>query len=208
MLAASIYALVGNWWIGATKLPFEYANGGSFIGRPFRGVLHTTESKQYHPSTKTYYGNTGTAPHFTVAVEGSESKVYQHYPISVASRALRRRGSLQTNRANTIQIEIAWKAAEAQSMPSKLTNKVAELMRWIESRTGIKRRSPQFYGSGKAYGEKAVSRMSSSQWDDFNGWCGHQHVPHNTHWDPGNIDIDYLLKQGIQGFKDFFNAMI
>lgn len=178
----------------------QYANGGSFIGLPFRGVLHTTESKAYQPSTKTYYGKPETAPHFVVAIEGTESKAYQHYPISFASRALKQAGSLQTNRANAIQIGIAWIASEAQSMPLILQNKVAELMRWLESRTGIKRGSPMFLGSDHAYGENAPSRMSAEDWYDFNGWCGHQHVPGNKHWDPGSIDVHYLLTHSVGGF--------
>jgi hypothetical protein len=29
--------------------------------------------------------------------------------------------------------------------------------------------------------------MSKSIWEQFNGVCGHQHVPENKHWDPGAI---------------------
>jgi hypothetical protein len=36
-------------------------------------------------------------------------------------------------------------------------------------------------------------RMSPTEWDSFNGVCGHQHVPENTHWDPGAFDWTRLL---------------
>ena len=35
--------------------------------------------------------------------------------------------------------------------------------------------------------------MTDQEWDQFGGVCGHQHVPENTHWDPGAIDWDTLL---------------
>lgn len=37
------------------------------------------------------------------------------------------------------------------------------------------------------------NRMSVDEWKAFSGWCGHQHVPGETHWDPGGIDIDAIL---------------
>ena len=60
-------------------LPFEGASGGQFVaGAPFRGVLHTTEAKNYTPSKTSYYGHTN-PPHFTVVKKDGVAKVYQHY---------------------------------------------------------------------------------------------------------------------------------
>ena len=36
--------------------------------------------------------------------------------------------------------------------------------------------------------------MTNDEWNDFDGWCGHQHVPENEHWDPGKLDIGRLLR--------------
>jgi hypothetical protein len=36
--------------------------------------------------------------------------------------------------------------------------------------------------------------MSTAQWRGFDGWCGHQHVPNNTHGDPSDINIHALLE--------------
>ena len=65
-------------------------------------------------------------------------------------------------------------------------------MRWIESQAEIQRVSPVFLGN-EAYGNGSATRMSSNEWEEFNGWCGHQNVPENLHWDPGIIDIERLL---------------
>jgi hypothetical protein len=76
------------WWPEAIKLQFAYQNGGTFSGGPFRGVIHTTEFKTYTPSTTDYYGKYD-PPHFTMVMgDSDEVKVYQHFPITVAARAL------------------------------------------------------------------------------------------------------------------------
>jgi hypothetical protein len=122
--------------------------------------------------------------------------VYQHYSINVAARAWANPRAavddIETNRMAAIQIEIGWVAAQIQSLPAELKDALRALMRWIESESVIERTSPEFFGEN-AYGEGGVARMSTRKWKAFNGWCGHQHVPENVHWDPGHIDIVYLL---------------
>lgn len=172
---------------------FQGPTGGSYVGGPFRGVLHTTESKDYTPSVTDYYGHSN-PPHFTVAKKGKSVTTYQHYSIKVASRALRNaKGGVQTNRQGAVQIEIAWTAKSIPSLPDDMKNELMSLIDWISQEAGIQKIAPPFYNSHDGYGPGAVSRMSFEEWTTFNGWCGHQHVPENTHWDPGPIDIDHLL---------------
>ena len=40
---------------------------------------------------------------------------------------------------------------------------------------------PESYGKGG-------QRFSFDRWRAFKGWCGHQHVPENTHGDPGALE--------------------
>ena len=179
-------------WAGATQLPFEGAPSGTYVeGGPFRGVLHTTQSKSYSPSKTSYYGKTF-APHFTLATVDGVLTMYQHYPIDRSARALEHKGSIQTNRRSAIQIEIAWRAEEIAALPNDYVAKLRDWMRWVEAQTGVKRTAPVFLGE-EASGEHSPSRMTGDQWHDFNGWCGHQHVPENEHWDPGPVDIARLL---------------
>lgn len=180
----------------AENLPFNGPSGGSYLTNvPFRGVLHTAESKDYHPSKSSYFGHSN-PPHFTIVKKGANVKIYQHYSINVASRALANPtkpvDDVQTNRMAAIQIEICWYAAQIESLPVDLKDELRGLMRWIEGEANIQRMAPTFYGN-EAYGEGGVARMSTQKWTSFNGWCGHQHVPENLHWDPGKIDIAYLL---------------
>jgi hypothetical protein len=184
------------WWPEAIQLQFAYQNGGTYTGGPFRGVIHTTESKSYTPSTKSYYGHHN-PPHFTMVKPGDsdEVKVYQHYPITVAARALENhKGGVQTNRQSAIQIEIAWKAAQIDKLPFAMVIKLWDWMRWVEDQTGIKRWITRKFQGPEASGLHSPARMTDAEWNDFNGWCGHQHVPENSHWDPGKLDIDAVTR--------------
>jgi hypothetical protein len=64
---------------------------------------------------------------------------------------------------------------------------------------GIEALVPIAHASGRAFLDAAdvsahgQNRMSVDEWNRFAGWCGHQHVPGETHWDPGAIDIDAIL---------------
>jgi hypothetical protein len=170
-------------------------NGGSFIdGVPFRGVLHTTEGPSFHPRDDSYGGWHTAYPHFTLIEKSSGVTVYQHLPINIAARALKnKRGGVQTNRARAIQIEIVGRAAASPNFSEQMLGAISAWMRWVENETGVAPVAPlEFIGWGGS-GEGAPSRMSSNEWMQFDGWCGHQHVPENDHWDPGRINIDRLL---------------
>ena len=64
--------------------------------------------------------------------------------------------------------------------------------RGVETQAGVKSNHPDFRGP-EAKGLTGVGRMTDDEWNAFDGWCGHQHVPENTHWDPGKLDIDSMF---------------
>ena len=183
------------WWSEATKLPFATQDGGAYIGGPFRGVVHTTEDKSYKPSTTSYYGHHD-PPHFTLVMDGSDARFFQHFPINAAARALEHHpDTIDTNKLQAIQIELAWRAAEIGDLPEAMVERLWDWMRWVETQTGVKSwQYAQFVGEGEGKGYSSASRMSDGEWSAFNGWCGHQHVPGNKHWDPGRLDIGRLLR--------------
>lgn len=179
-------------WGSAVQIPFVGVAGGSFVGGPYRGVLHTTEAKDFNPSTTSYYSHSD-PPHFTLALKDGEAKIYQHYSIKVAARALvNLPGGVETNRRSAIQIEIAWTAADIANLPAPMMLKLKDWMRWVEQQCGVKQHAPTFHGP-EAYGHGSIARMSADEWNGFDGWCGHQHVPENDHWDPGKIAIATLF---------------
>jgi len=183
-----------DWWSEATKLEFAWQNGGPYTAGPFRGVIHTTEFTYYTPSKKIYYTHYD-PPHFTLVMEESDAKFYQHFPISVAARALENRPKgVETNRRSAIQIEIAWTAADIDNLPEAMVERLWDWMRWVETQTGVKRTNPAEFRGEEAKGLDGTGRMTNDEWNAFDGWCGHQHVPENEHWDPGKLDIDRLLR--------------
>lgn len=194
------------WYPLATK--DQLTDSGGFLEAfQWRGVLHTTEGRTYAGARSAYVAKR-VAPHFTCSFETGTFKVWQHIPLNRAARALAHpAGTVETNRARCIQIEIVASAARAGTLQREYLDGIGRLMRWIESNTGISRSALKFFSDQDGIILARASspvRLSSTAWTNFNGWCGHQHVPHNDHWDPGDIDIDYLMAIEV-GIKPVIN---
>lgn len=177
---------------------------------PSRLVLHTTETDRL-PS----YRNGGSAPHFTIGVGHPGSlrheppgavRVWQHVPLDRTARALRHDGP-ETNHmgAHCIQIEIVTYVGDQRphgivgnkgKFPTPLTEALAGLVREIlDAVPDIDiDQFPALWSSSNAASASAPQRMSAAEWERFNGICGHQHVPGNTHWDPGAFDIEAFVQ--------------
>lgn len=187
---------MNTWHPRAHRVPWT-KSGGAHLQVPWRQVLHTTESDTYTPSAASYFGH-DLWPHATIGIlttgpDRGEARIWQHGPITLAARAMKNeRGGVETNRMRAVQVEIVWRAAEAGDMPDELLDAVRDWVHWVASETGSRLVAPGFHGS-EAYGTNAPQRFRPSAWQIFNGVCGHQHVPENSHWDPGVIDIDSIL---------------
>lgn len=186
------------WMPGSIAVHAPTSKWGRYAdGYPARGALHTTETDYYPPSTKSYFGHQNW-PHTTIgqAKDGTRG-VFSHIPLNRAARAAKNEsGGVETNNASLIQTEIVWRASNAPNMPDWLLELIAKFMRFAEQEMGIKSEAVQFYGPDcgwKLASPTARQRMSAQQWNAYNGWCGHQHLPENSHWDPGAIPIQKLL---------------
>lgn len=176
-------------------------SGGSYIGLPYRAVLHTTETEGM-PS----YSSGLTAPHFTY--NPKNRTFVQHTDTATAARALRNlSGGVQTNRANALQLEIIcysakWIADAAPArrlwvgaLPDSAYEDIREWLTWCSEVHGITPTSwPGKSADSSSKANAAGFRMTTSQWNAFNGVCGHQHVPENIHWDPGALKWDKVIK--------------
>ncbi|HEY0393398.1 MAG TPA: N-acetylmuramoyl-L-alanine amidase [Candidatus Elarobacter sp.] len=164
-------------------------DSGPFVGGPPRGVLHSTEGSTA-AGARSAFVEFNSWPHFTITGEGGRVATFQHLPINRAARSLEHRsGTVETNRQGAIQIEIVGVAAHAGAFSQAYLAGIARLMRWIEENAGVRRSSSvRFVKPGDQ------QRLSDADWLRYDGWCGHQHVPHNDHEDPGAIDIQALLR--------------
>jgi hypothetical protein len=178
--AAALSPVLGiknGWHPGAMRVQVQ-AGIGAFIGVPARLVWHTTEGT----SLPTY---SGSHPHFTLDFE--RQTLYQHIPITSGAMALENdAGGVETNRAHAIQVELVGFAKDSANWSDADYAEIAKLARWIEKHAGVARRCSVTFEAG-------VNHMSNSQWLNYSGHCGHQHVPENEHWDPGRLRIDKVI---------------
>jgi hypothetical protein len=161
---------------------------GNYLGGPWRIVWHTTEVATAQEAIALFRQN-NSWPHFTV----DEDEVFQHVDTSVAARSLENApGGVQTNFWHAVQIELVAQAAQAK--PPALLARAARLARWIERKHGVPQLWPNGYPLPPLNGQNPGGHNRNPQtWRTQGGHYGHCHVPENSHWDPGLIDITALM---------------
>jgi hypothetical protein len=169
-----------------------------------KGCLHSTEGSSW----PTYAGWT-IMPHATVMPHpGKGVEVRQHLPFSQASFALRHTRSQPTNGDYVFQFELIgtcdphgprgayfWPNAD-DAVLRDLWHKV---IRPLDDAYVIPFRAPVW----DAYpGETNRHRMTDAEFDTYSGWHGHEHVPQNTHGDPGDFPWKRLAAIAAADRKD------
>lgn len=181
-------------WLAGFEQKAASVPGGTFDGSPIRLVLHTTEGGSIEGAVAAF-AKTGSWPHFTVDPE--KQRRQQHYPLSTSARALAHpKGSPETNRSGAIQVEIVGFAKDSHKWPAEVLEWLGrEVVEPIHNALDFKLTYPPFVGveAGTIATVNAAQRFTWAEWDDFNGVCGHQHVPGNDHWDPGRLDIAHVV---------------
>lgn len=145
----------------------------SMTGGGHKIVWHTTEGSTVAGAFGAYKAS-GAYPHFTL---GEDGIAYQHLPLSQYATALQHIGPYETNRANAIQVEIVGFASESGGWSDGRYAEIAALARHIEDEFNVKRKA------GVSFDHP--SRLSGSAFVNYEGHCGHVHVPNNSHYDPG-----------------------
>lgn len=184
---------MSDWYPLAARYPHA-SDGGEMVGGPPRGVLHTTE-------TSVWAG----APYYHIEYKPG-SGFRQYRPFTRAARGLRHpTATPQTNRQGTVCIQLAVTdyAKNAGSWSDETYADLAEFIAWCNAEFGIQARSRFDVGhGGEAYGEDGTARMLWDEWELHNGWCGHQEVTANTHWDAGKVNWLRLLEENMPQFTD------
>jgi hypothetical protein len=168
---------VGGWHPGATRTQVQAGIGG-YLNVPAKLVWHTTEGS----SLPVY---SGSHPHFTLHPQTGQ--LWQHISIDSGAMALRNlSGGVETNRANCVQVELIGFAAQTHNWSDAAYANLAKLARWIEQHHGVARKCSVTFTS-------SVHHVSNDTWLGYSGHIGHQHVPENDHWDPGQLKIEKVL---------------
>jgi len=168
-------------------------SGGSYVGGSPRGVLHTTETHNWAGAK--YY-------HIEYNPNAAPGKKWRQYRLFERSAyGLRHPSSTpQTNRQGTacIQVAVTGYAGNSHNWGDEVYADLAEFIAWSNENFGIKPWSRYDVGhNGSAYGEKGTARMLWDEWLEHDGWCAHQEVPSNSHWDAGKVDWTRLLGDGM-----------
>ena len=176
--------------------------------------LHTTEGGSW-PA----YDGGKIAPHDTVMpLPGVGIRVRKHTPYTLYARALEnnstpgetnRRGVIQTELVGTCDPATHRKYPELYYWPESddvVLEALAEFYRPVYERFKIPAQAPRFLAYPASYGASPV-RMGHKVFDVYNGVIGHQHVPENSHGDPGAFPIDIYLAY-ITGVDDMSSVRI
>lgn len=198
-----------DWLPGAERI-VTGKGGGTYLGGPFRGVLHRTEGSSIEGALSVYR-RVDVAPHLTVDLK--RRRIVQHTPFTQASRSLENKpGGVQTNRQSTIQVEIVGFSAEAvRDSDDDVAWFGREVIGPISRAFGIQLQAPTFYGPNCGWtlaSPTAKQRMSFATWNAFNGWCSHQHVPEQSHWDAGEFKIHTAFAAAIPTLLEDFMASL
>lgn len=210
---------MSNWYPKASRTQdFSKKYPGASMN-PRIGVVHSTEGTGW-PG---YVGG-ATAPTFTLRpnFKSKTVSVRQHFPANRSSRALvNLAGGVETNTFNSIQFELVgtcdlptkrnWEKKGLKenrdfiympTAPDWFLQAFADLLIWcsktykdFEIRNAAPTAAP---GRWKAYpgsyGVRNKNRLSFAQWRKTRGLVGHQHVPENSHGDPGAFPIDKVIQ--------------
>ena len=165
-------------------------------------VLHTTEGTGW-PA----YSGGSKAPHLTCMPDAANRRLVwrQHFRLDRSSRALRHTQSTDTNNDHAIQIEMIGTCISSHvgmywpEAPDWALQGIADFAAFLHAEWGLKLQSHVTWRSATASGD--WQRLSNSTWNSYLGILGHEHVPQNTHRDPGAFPIDRLLSM-IAGNED------
>ena len=195
--------LPGTEWIGNLR-------GGDFVDYrrpdvPTKLVLHTTETAGL-PGYRRGYA----APQVTYYP--ARDTFYQHAPLDTAGMALLHpRGTVETNHAAAVQLEIVSYSAEwmvdryggsrikVSALPELALARIGAFARWISERDAdfeIRWDAPVRTDS-RCAGADSACRLSDAEWLAATGLVGHRRVPHNDHWDPGALNIGRIVRYAL-----------
>ena len=192
-------------WADSDSQAFDgkYPTQKNLGGKP-KGLLHSTESGGW-PG----YDGGSVAPHMTVLFDPTTKTIAarQHFRTDRPSRALANaNGGVQTNNWNVFQIELVGTCDRSIAarhgfpyLPDLLAepwarDALAAVLAAVSSTLDIPLTSTVDWAPYPgSYGLNARQRLTGAEWEAYTGWLGHQHVPENTHGDPGDLPVSAIL---------------
>lgn len=196
--------MTGGGWLGGYEQTLIDGRPGLVFREevPTRITVHSTEGSTAASAIGAYRSGTG-PPHLTVEYEGNVR--HQHVPLDRGAYALRNdAGGVQTNAIANVQIEWVGFAAEGfEKTPGELewfagvlVDCARELVDLGLIKDDFELVWPEFFDHRSGF---VLARKDAKQRSLYDEWYsgrwtlyGHQHVPENTHWDPGLINWPHV----------------
>lgn len=167
-------------------------DSGDYTAPVDKFLIHTTEGGSIAGAVAAYRAN-NSWPHLTVDCRfGRTYHITGHLDLNVPARALRNQtGGVQTNRDGVIQAEVVGSATNPGAIDwtwfgRNVVQPICAAKNIPVQSTVTWRAYPASYGAGS-------QRLSYAEWSAYKGILGHQHVPENSHGDPGAIPISTIL---------------
>lgn len=179
----------GVWVPGAERVENAKGRGLPYVDGPWRFVFHTTETEPSEVGFRRMAARHRNPPHLWAMP--SADLLLQTVPLDRAAWALQRpSGTVHTNRLHAIQVELWGFARDMGTAPASVIDWLARrLLAPVARLVPINLSNVRPTGGNKCYGKRSACRMTPDEWRAFDGVCGHQHVPNNSHWDPGLLDL-------------------
>lgn len=162
-------------------------------------LLHTTEGSGW-PS----YDGGAKAPQLTYHPRLHSWR--QHLPLNRSARALQDPEStpVRENRDGVIQVEIICSCDAAYAdrnnlqhvteLDDQAIDDLGEFAGWLHTEAGlVLQRAPLWLPYPQSGRDDSEARMTSAEFDAFQGVCGHMHASGNEHGDPGAIPINQIM---------------
>ena len=157
-----------------------------------KAVAHTTEGSSISGAVQAYRAY---PPH--LIVDPWVKRKVQHVDLDRAAYAL---WNADADDSRCIQIEIVGFAAQTHLWPDDALRWLGEeVARPLHEYAGVPYRVvwKGFKRDGETGYALATSssplRLTQAELDGFSGWLGHQHIPGDSHWDPGGLNVPKIL---------------
>ena len=187
-----------------TTQDFSRAYPGSIMPKVDTIAWHTTEGGYAWPG----YSGGSMAPSLTGFPDVPNKRILwrQHFPVNMSARALvhpRTPVDVRTNDLNVCQVELCGTCDTAgpgffwPTAPDWALQGLADFAKWMspagEWEVPLVSTPRPWLAYPRSYGASAA-RMTASEWLNFSGHCGHQHVYGNDHGDPGSLNVARMLQ--------------
>lgn len=161
-------------------------NAGNFTDGGWKLCIHMTEGSSIEGAIGAYKAN-NSWPHGTI--DPKKRRKVRHLDLDVAARSLANNNSdgYQVGRAKVIQIEVVGFSAKAAAISEEDLTWIAECFDDIRKEQPFPLDHPEF--------KIPATRLTDKAWPPYSGIVGHEHAPDNDHWDPGALDVKYIVSK-------------